>query len=286
MKALIALVLVMIAGLFFGTKVFREHRELTAELAALQAAHPPATASQPDSVSDLGAMIESESALRRAAEAKAVEIGKELPPMSDEEWRSLGRVEELGQQAADFLRTFAERVAKIKQAAPKPDATNTDSLQQTPGGETVAEDTDLAFMQQMMTWLKRMDAIGEMEDDPAEVARLHTATLSTRMKLDASTQARVQQQMEREFTQLHAQKLTRPQRPDTERDAWYLRRRTALNEAAQRIEALIPTVERQEFAVGQSLHLGTGMRTKSEVRPDGHGSVTMAFDLPGIDWKF
>ena len=145
---------------------------------------------------------------------------------------------------------------------------------------------DLAFMQQMMAWMKRMDAIGEMEDDPAEIARLHTATLGARMKLDAATQARVQQQIEREFTQFRDQKLTRPQRPETERDDWYLRRRTALNEATQRIEALIPAAQRAEFAVGQSLHLGTGMRAKTEVRPDGHGSLSMIFDLPGIDWEF
>ena len=141
-------------------------------------------------------------------------------------------------------------------------------------------------MQRMMTWLKRMDAIGEMEDDAPEIAQLHTATLGSRMKLDAPTQARVQQQIEREFILLREAGLTRPQRPAAERDAWYLRRRTALNEATQRIEALIPAGERREFAVGQSLHLGTGLRTKSELRPDGHGSISMAFDLPGLDPKF
>ena len=82
MKALSALVLVMIAGLLAGTKVFREHRELTTELAALRVAQSPAAAAQPDAPSPNETELESEAALLRAAEAKAVEIGKSLPPMS------------------------------------------------------------------------------------------------------------------------------------------------------------------------------------------------------------
>ena len=93
----------------------------------------------------------------------------------------------------------------------------------------------------------------------------------------------MRQQIEREFTQLREKKLTRPQRPDEERDDWYARRKTALNEAMQRIEAQIPATQRQPFAVGQSLHLGTGLRTKSEVGPDGHGSISMGLDLPGLE---
>ena len=53
-----------------------------------------------------------------------------------------------------------------------------------------------------------------------------------------------------------------------------------------RLAAEIPATLREQFAVAQSLHLGTGMRTKTDVRPDGHGSVNMSIELPGLDWKF
>ena len=187
--------------------------------------------------------------------------------MSNEEWRSLGRIEELGQQAGDFMRALAGHRERMK------------------AGKLKTED-QAGFGPEMMRWLKRMEVIGEMEDTPTEIARLHTATLSARMKLDAPTQERVRLQIEREFSQLAEKKLTRPQRPDTARDEWYARRKTALDEATQRIEALIPAAQREQFAVGQSLHLGTGMRTKTDLRPDGHGSVYMMIDLPGLDWRF
>lgn len=271
-RALGVLVLLVLGGLAVGGRVFKDHSRLKAELATLRVAAQPAdaTASAPatEELARISAEIENETALKRAAEAKAIEIGKSLPPMSDVEWRSLGRVEELGQQAGDFLRTFSDAIGRMKAGQPLDDG----------DGNT--------FMQRMMGWLKRMEAIGEMEDDAPEIARLHTATLGSRLKLDAATQARVQSQIEREFTLLREAGLTRPQRPDTERDDWYLRRRTALNEATQRIEALIPAGQQQEFAVGQSLHLGTGLRTKSELGPDGHGSISMALDLPGLDPKF
>lgn len=270
--ALGALALVMLGGLVLGVLLFREHRDLAAELAALRAGASPgaAQADAPPSAESarIFAELERESALLRAAEAQAIEIGKSLPPLSNEEWRSLGRVEELGRQAADFVRTSAEWMVQINK------------------GGAPSEAHGKAFAHQLTAWIKRMDAIGEMEDDPAEVARLHTATLSMRLKLDTPTQARVQQEIEREFTQLRAQQLTRMQRPDTERDAWYARRSTALNAATQRIEALIPAGQRQEFAVGQSLHLGTGLRTKTEIQSDGRGSMSLLFHLPGIHWQF
>ena len=270
--ALAALGLTMLGGLMLGTRLFREHAELDGELALLRAAQTsgpaPSAIAPSGEIARLSAEYENETALLRAAEAKAQELGKALPRMSDEEWRSLGRVEELGQQTADFLGFFSEITDRMKNQEPMSEADSS----------RIAGDT--------MAWIKRLEAIGEMEDSPAEIAKLHTATLSARMKLDAATQERVRRQIEREFTDLQEQKLTRPQRPDTARDDWYARRKAVLNEATQRIEALIPAAQRQPFAVGQSLHLGTGLRTKTEVRPDGHGSVTMGLELPGLDKKF
>ena len=270
--ALGVLALVMLGGLVLGVRLFREQHDLAAELAALRAGESPDAAPsagpQSHEAARLSAEIERESVLLCAAGAKAAEIGISLPPMSDEEWRSLGHVEELGRQAADFIRTFSEMTLRMSKGEPSSDADGA------------------VFAQQLQAWIKRMEAIGEMEDDPAEVARLHTATLSTRLSLDAPTQAQVRQQIEREFKQLHAQQLTRMQRPDAERDDWYARRRQALDEATQRIEALIPPAQRVEFAVGQSLHLGTGLRPKAVIQTGRPDTMYLYSDLPGIDWRF
>ena len=267
-----ALALTMLGGLVLGARLFREHRELDGELAILRAAQTSGVAKSalpPGSENArLSSEYENETALLRVADAKALEFGKALPRMTEEEWHSLGRVEELGQQAADFLGFFTGLADQAKNRQPVSEADNS------------------RVMGDIVGWMKRLEAIGEMEDDPAEIARLHAATLSARMKLDAAVQERVQKQIEREFTQLREQKLTRPQRPDEERDDWYVRRKTALNEASQRIEALIPAVRREQFAVGQSLHLGTGLRTKTELKPDGHGSVSMGLELPGLNNVF
>lgn len=262
------LALVLLAALGLGIAIFREHGKLTGELTALHSGEMP-TARQNDGASSaesaaLIAELANETALLRAAEAKTAELVKSLPPMSGEEWRSLGRVEELGQQAGDLLRTVSEAVARTKTGQPPGEA-----------------DAGTLFLQ-MSAWMKPMEAIGEMEEDPEEIARLHTATLASRTTLDAATQTRVKQQIEREFTRLHELKLTRAQLPTDGRDDWYPRRSKALNEAAARVEALIPPAHRVEFAVAQSLHLGTGMRTKTHVFPDGHGVISTGFDLPGL----
>ena len=266
--ALAALGLTMCGGLVLGTRLFKTHRELDGELEILREAQTPGSAPALVGLAPLSAEHARETDLLRAAEAKAVALGKSLPPLSEEEWRSLGRVEELGWQAADFLGHFSEASAQMK-SAKSPDGADANRL-----------------LGDLMAWMKRMEAIGEMEDDPAEIASLHTATLASRMKLDADLQARVRRQIEREFSQLREKKLTRPQRPGTERDDWYARRKTALDEAVLRIEALIPAGQRVAFAVGQSLHLGTGLVAKTEVRADGHGSVNMMIELPGIDGGF
>ena len=208
-----------------------------------------------------------ESALCRAAEVKAIEIRTSLPVLLNDEWRSLGRVEELGQHAGDLLRSFAEDCARMKAEGEKSDIAG-------------------RFFYEMTTLMKRMEVIGEMEDSPGEIARLHTSTLSTRLKLDAATTARVRQQIERDFSRLREEKLSRSQRPETGRNEWYLRRHTALDEATQRIEAIIPAAQREQDAVGQSLHLGTGLVTEFKAGSDGIERAYRRFDLPGIDWQY
>ena len=264
---LVALVFVMCAGLATGARLFHDKHALEAELAELRSPPKQSAAGSQDESASLAAEIERESALLRAAEARAAEIGKSLPVMSNEEWRSLGHVEELGWQAGDLLRAMSETEERRKRE-----------------GKLSAEE-DMRTLNEKSAGLARLAVIGEMEDTPGEIARLHTATLSARLKLDAATADRVQQQIEREFTQLREQKLTRPHLPEEQADEWYELRGKALDAAVPRIEALIPAAQRQEFVVGQSLHLGTGRRVilKWDSPSKGTTQMWVTYDLPGLD---
>ena len=269
--AILALVFVMCGGLAIGKRLLHDRSALQAELASLRSQQNPNAVANAAASSDAGASltaeIERESALLRAAEAKAAEIGRSLPAMSNEEWRSLGHVEELGWQAGDLLRSMSEMEERRKR------------------GEKFSPEEAGRTSRETMEGLARLAVIGEMEDSPDEVARLHAATVSGRLKLDAATADRVRQQIEREFTELREQKLTRSHRPETEADEWYERRGEALSDAVHRVEALIPASQREEFVVGQSLHLGTGRRVilKWDSPKQGTNTVRISYDLPGLD---
>ena len=267
---LVALVFVMCVGLVIGVRLFRDKHALVAELAALRSQpNPSAAESKNDNVS-LAAEIERESNLLLAAEAQVREIGKSLPALSNEEWRSLGQVEELGWLAGDLLRFMSEMQERRKR------------------GEKLSAEEEARVPRERMAGLARLAVIRELEDTPDEIARLHAATLSARLKLDAATADRVRQQIEREFAQLHDQKLTRSHLPAAQADEWYERRSKALDEAVHRVEAIIPASHQREFAVGQSLHLGTGRRVILKWDSPSPGQITMSvsYNLPGLDQGF
>lgn len=152
-------------------------------------------------------------------------------------------------------------------------------------GEEFSAEEDGRASRDRTEGLERLAVIGELEDTPDEIARLHAATVSGRLKLDAATSDRVRQQIEREFTQLRGQKLTRSNLPEVQADEWYQRRSKALDEAVHRVEALIPASQRQEFVVGQSLHLGTGRRVILKWDSPSPGQTTMwvSYNLPGLE---
>jgi len=181
-----------------------------------------------------------------------------------------------------FLAAIAYRTQKAVRDAPASFGTFT-------AGSQVRTPADLVrHMTSVLGYARTFFVGGRYRADPladlsAEIARFHASSLQARLRLDGATTEKVREQVEREFQQIKQQGLARPQRPESEQGDWYRRRKQALDEASARIEALIPLDQRQPHAVGQSLYLGTGMRTNSHVGPDGHGSVTMGLDLPGID---
>jgi hypothetical protein len=155
----VALILVMCAGLAIGIWLFYENHALKAELATLRSVPNQSAAGSQNEKASLVAEIEHESTLLSAAEARAIEIGKSLPAMSNEEWRSLGHVEELGWQASDLLDSMSE-IAKRRKS-----------------GEKISREEDSRISQDRTAGLARLAVIGDMEDSPDEIARLHATTL-------------------------------------------------------------------------------------------------------------
>jgi len=261
----VALVVVMCAGLAIGMRLFHDNHALKAELATLRSVPNQSAAGSQNESASLAAEIERESVLLSAAETRAIEIGKSLPALSNEEWRSLGHVEELGWQAGDLLDSMSEIAERRK------------------SGEKISREEDARVFQEMTAGLARLAVIGDMEDSPDEIARLHATTLRARLKLDAATADRVRHQIEREFIHLRDQKLTRSNLLEEEHDEWFERRSGALDAAAIRVEALIPVSQREQFVVGQSLHLGTGRRAIiNEISP-GRLAMRVSYDLPGLE---
>jgi hypothetical protein len=191
-----------------------------------------------------------------------------MPEMTGEELRSVGRMEQFAQKAATLIQQVAELGALLKDKS---------------GGSRKDEALDRA-MQQMGQWASWLDVIAQMESNPQEIAQLHALTIAERLGLDQSTTARVADQIASEFTDLAASGLVRSERPESAEAAkdWNEKRSQALHAAAGRVEQRIPESQRQPWIVEQSLQLGNAMRHDVQVGADGHGSVSIAVVLPGV----
>jgi hypothetical protein len=191
--------------------------------------------------------------------------------MNGQVLRSLGRIEDLGREAGRFI----EQLIDFSKAA---------------GGGVAGKQSQeemMRAMQSMMSWSASIEMIGEMEDDPNEIARLHATTIAERLKLDAPTAVAIEKQIAREFQELTAAGLVRSKRPaGDELAAWRERRADALHAAAERVESQIPAGQRQPWVVEQSLQLGNALFRDVKMGADGHGSIVFGVVLPGIQTKF
>jgi hypothetical protein len=264
---LLAFATVVGAGLWGNVRLMREGHVMRTEIKTLRdepaPAQPGEDATTAAEIASLSRELAEESALLQKAETELTALQETVPAVENEELRSFGGVERMGLEAAEFLPQLANFM----------------------GRNDLSDEETSRVMGTMMGWLNRVAAVGELEANASEIARFHAATLQTRLQLDGETTEKVRQQIDAEFRQLQSLNLTRPQRPDTDQDDWYRRRYRFLDEASARIEALIPPGQRQPYAIGQSLHLGTGMRTETHIGPNGHGSISMGLNLPGISPK-
>jgi hypothetical protein len=267
------LTLFAVAGLGVNIHLVRERREMRAELAAARG--EPLSVDTSERVRETAALASLQRELAReetlllAAREKSATISRRVPAVEQEQLRSFGHVEELGQEAALFLPQLSAFMKQMQNAG----------ASKLPPGESAR------IMNSMMGWINRLEAVGELEANPADIARFHAATLQARLGLDSDIRARVEAQLQHEFADLNRRQLARPQRPEDGQEDWYKLRNSALREATQRVEALIPPAQRQQYVVGQSLYLGTGLRSQTTIGPDGHGSVTVGLALPGVGFE-
>jgi hypothetical protein len=210
--------------------------------------------------------VERELAALRAAEAKADGLAQSLSIAPGEELKSLGRTEQLADEGVRFLKVLNE-LPKLKEAAEAK-------------GDSAALDP---IIEQLVSWSLKMDAIGNLEDQPEIIGQIHATALHGTLDLDKAVTERVRAALVVEFVSLHNQGLDRTERPTEDQDAWYARRDEALASAAARIEALIPASQRKPDVVAQVMHLGSGMRTRVSHNATGQGSVTLWFKAPGVE---
>jgi hypothetical protein len=269
--AVAGLISVAISGSWQMMRLAREHGRLTTELAAIHAQAAPAESEEESAfvtqIAALNAEIEQETARLADAQTQIAAMKNALPPMTGQVLRSLGRIEDLGRQAGQFI----EQVIDFSKAAGGPSA------------RKQSEEEMTRTMQSMMSWTATIETIGEMEDDPREIARLHATTIAERLKLNAATAASVEKEIARVFQELATAGLVRSKRPSgDELTGWREHRGDVLHAAAARIENLIPADQRQPWVVEQSLQLGNAFVGQVQMGADGHGSIVVGVVLPGV----
>jgi len=255
-----------------SARLAREHHELATELAMSRGERTPVTQGEPshgaEEIAVLTGQIAEESSRLDATLAKVSEAEKQLPVMSDEELRSLGRMGDFARNAAAFIEQVVE-LTKLLQ----------DKSAKSRNDDAIARAT-----QQIGKWSGWLELVGQMEDEPLEIAQLHAQTIAERLGLDTATTARLQETIANEFSQLTASGLVHSKRPapGEAMNEWNHQRSEAIHAAAGRVEELIPPEQRQPWVVEQSLQLGNALRQQVSFTSDGHGSMTVAVVLPGI----
>jgi hypothetical protein len=273
--AIAVLASVTTGGSWQMIRLAREHSRLVRELVALQERAAPDAredrAAGVTQVARVNAEIEQELTRLADAQAQTAAAKEALPPMNGQVLHSLGRIEDLGRQAGRFIDQLVEFSNGVG----------------SPSTPKRSEEETMRAMQSMMSWTAWIEMIGDMEDDPKEIARLHATTIAERLKLDATTAASIEKQIAREFAELAAAGLVRSKRPSGDKlAAWRERRDDTLHAAAARVESQIPADQRQPWVVEQSLQLGNALVRDVEMGADGHGSIAIGVALPGVKMNF
>ena len=174
-------------------------------------------------IEDLLAQTEREVTMREAAEKKIEALQNRLPKQEGEVLASFGRIEQIGQRAANF---FGAMVASAATAAKKP---RSESAPQDP-----------AETEMIVNFFAELGAVSELEKEPVEIARFQVETLRVFLGLDAPTTQRVQTFLGREFARLQTLCLTANFRPAENFADFDARRDAAMIEVAARLRPLLP----------------------------------------------
>ena len=271
-----ALILLCGAELWQVGRFRAEHEKFAAELSALRdsvlaAVSADQAAALDRRIAEATDALTRETARRTVAETSVKAAEAAIPGAKDEELRSAGHIEKFALGAAEWIESFVAA----------------DSALHGSKGATAAEqEKALEFLKTMMEWVPKLTLVGEMEDTPADVAKLHASTITKRLDLDGASLAAIRDQIQREFTDLATAGLTRSHCPEVDAKEWRARRTSAIAEAAKRVEALLPPARLKSNVVAQSLSLGDAYFSQVQTLPDGRGSVNFGVRLPGLSWRF
>jgi hypothetical protein len=214
----------------------------------------------------LQASMAEEAAALGKVQADIEQLCAALGIQPDEEIASLGRYETLAAEGLQFVSAIAKMDKYYKDSN---------------AGKNVQNGQDALAI--VTGWVAKSEIIGRLEDEPAKIAKLHTAAIQSALGLDPSVQEALRAAVGQEFEKLHASQLTRSQRPEEHQLEWYRERDLRLKEAARHIEAVLPSERRKPFLVEQILHLGTGMRTSTSFNEQSkRGVVNLSYVLPGM----
>lgn len=271
-----ALILLCAGELWQVGRFHAEHRKLAEELTILRNAAPDSAqlqkaAATQRSIAEASEALARETARRTAAEASAKAVEAAIPGAKDEELRSVGHIEKFALGAAEWLEAVVASDAHFH-------ATN--------GSAATDRENNGEFIKSLMEWVPKLSLISELEDTPADIAKLHASCIAKRLDLDGASLAAIRTQIERDFADLAAAGLTRSHCPEGDAKSWRARRNLALSEATTRVEALIPPARLKPDVVAQSLALGDAYFSEVQTRPDGHGSVNIGIRLPGLSFRF
>ena len=196
--------------------------------------------------------------------SEADHLEGQIPIGDDELTSSYGRVEDMGREAGLAIRLLGETMS------PRPSGAAAEP------SEELQEQLHSGFFK-LVAWATQ---VGSMESDPAEIATFQSAALREFYGLDEATADQIEAIIATHFTQLAADGLSVPDRPDDDgfRD-WKRRRGVALQELMSELHPMFP--ERDPGFVRQFLpaifNLGAGMESGVHQTVDGRRSANIGF---------
>jgi hypothetical protein len=191
-------------------------------------------------IAELREALAREESETRAAEKSLAEIQRKIPPVGEGEMVvSLGRITDMGKEAAQAIRgvsTLFERTGE---------------------SETDKEQVQASFMK-LVAW---MPEIAGFEERPAEMACFQAAVFRELFKLDEPRARQLEATIETHFDAVQAAGLTAA---SSAQPNWRERRTAMLTPLLWQLRPFMPQDFKSPGIVTQIVNIGAGLETKTE----------------------